>query len=418
MTNISDITKQTIKNLTDANIDATPKEYGKEFCKVAKQVDFTVEECNYFKTVLSKLSKNELEPFKDKKIQSLYDLIDILLQRVEVKSIDKMSFLMQQSLKPSISLSINDDLESFSIKIGDSPSLIFEESIQQEMEKFIEQRFEVDKEIVAKKTADIAKLVTLMSQYLEDAITSNKSGSSTVSNIKEEIQSMNLASSTKDELNTLQTKLVEAAISIENEMTSVTKSLEDGHSEVSALEEKVKELENELAQTKKESSIDHLTGLYTRRAYDKEIQRVEAEYTRDGQDYALVFFDLDHFKNVNDTHGHDCGDVVLKTFAQILLKLTRKSDIIGRYGGEEFVAIIKYTSENELIQYLTRVKKIVTTNKFKYKDLKLDITFSAGVDLRSKHSNYEDTIQQTDILLYQAKDEGRNRIIFASGKVI
>ena len=229
---------------------------------------------------------------------------------------------------------------------------------------------------------------------------------------------MNLADSTKEELNTLQTKLVRAAASIENEMSNVTKSLEYGHKEVSTLEQKVKELEKELTKTKKESSIDYLTGLYTRRAYDNEVQRVEAEYARDGQDYALVFFDLDHFKDVNDTYGHDCGDVVLKTFAQILLKLTRKSDIIGRYGGEEFIAIIKYTSKSELVQYLTRIKKIVTTNKFKYKNLKLDITFSAGVNLRSKHSNYEDTIQQTDTLLYQAKNEGRNRIIFTSGTVI
>ncbi len=418
MEEISNITKRTLTNLSNSNIDATPKAYEIEFCKVANNINLSIDECKYFKYALSQLSDDELKQRKDKKIESLYDLIDILLQRIEKKNIDKMSKLVQQSLKPSISLSISADLESFSIKIGDSPSLLFEKSIQQEMEKFIEERFEVDKKIVAQKTADIARLVTLMSKYLGDAIDSNKHGSSNVSNIKDEIESISVAGSTREELNQLQSKLVQAAITIENEMESVNKNLESGKSKVTALEDKIKQLESDLVQSKKESNIDHLTGLLTRRAYDIEIEKFEENYTRDGQDYAIVFFDLDHFKKVNDDYGHDCGDVVLRTFAQILLKLTRKTDIVGRYGGEEFVAAIRYHDEDELIKYLKRIKNLVTTNKFKYKDLKLNITFSAGVDLRSKHDNYIDTIQETDLLLYNAKDEGRNQIHLASGLVI
>ncbi len=418
MEQISNITKQTLLNLSDAGIDATPKAYTNEFCNIANDINLTVKECEYFKYALSKLTENELKQTSNGEVDNIYDLIDILLKRVESKNAQKMSEILQQSMKPSIALSISDDLSAFSIKIGDSPSLIFEESIQQEMEKFIEERFEVDKKVVAQKTADIARLVTLMSKYLGDAIDSSQNGSSTVSNIKDEIESISVAGSTKEELNKLQSKLVQAAITIENEMNTVNKNLEAGKGEVNALEDKIKKLEEELTQTKKESSTDHLTGLLTRRAYDKEIEKFEDTFIRDGQDYAIVFFDLDHFKSVNDNYGHDCGDVVLRTFAQILLKLTRKSDIIGRYGGEEFVAAIHYQNEEELVNYLSRVKKIVTTNKFKYKDLKLDITFSAGVDIRSKHTNYLDTIQQTDILLYNAKDEGRNRIILASGTVI
>ncbi len=416
MSKITEITKKTLLSLSSNNIDATPKAYETEFCKIAKNINLSVQECEYFQTALSKLSKDEL--LKNKNIKSIYDLIDVLLQRVESKNINQMSKLFQQSLKPSISLSINDDLNSFSIKIGDSPSLLFEESIQQEMEKFIEERFEVDKQIVAQKTADIAKLVTLMNQYLGDAIDSSKSGTENVENIKNEIESISTNGTTKDELNNLQSKLIQAAITIEDEMKLVNKNLQTGHGEISILEQKILKLEEELTQSKRESSTDHLTGLLTRRAYDKEIQKFEESYKRDKQDYALIFFDLDHFKKVNDDYGHDCGDIVLKTFAQILLKLTRKTDIVGRYGGEEFVAAVHYNNEDELVKYLTRVKSVVTTNKFKYNDLKLNITFSAGVDLRSKHQNYTDTIQQTDLLLYQAKDSGRNKILLASGTTI
>jgi diguanylate cyclase (GGDEF)-like protein len=100
------------------------------------------------------------------------------------------------------------------------------------------------------------------------------------------------------------------------------------------------------------------------------------------------------------------------------LKLTRKTNIVGRFGGEEFIAAIKYNDEYELKKYLKRVKTLVTTNKFKYENLKLNITFSAGVDLRSNHKSYEDTLKQTDTLLYNAKESGRNQIHLASGTII
>ncbi len=380
-------------------------------------INLSKEESEYFKYILKNLSKDELKN-SQKEPNSVYDLINILLKRVAKDNVGKISNLLSKSLQPSISLSISDDLESFSIKIGDSPSLIFEESIQQEMEKFIEERFEVDKKVVAQKTADIAKLVTLMSKYLGDAIDSSKNGSSNVGNIKDTIKSMDISGSTKDELNNLQTQLVQAAITIENEMNSVSKKLESGKSEVNSLEDKIKQLEEDLLASQKESSTDHLTGLLTRRAFDKEVKKFEESYVRENQDYAIVFFDLDHFKKVNDTHGHDCGDVVLKTFAQILLKLTRTTDIIGRYGGEEFVGVIKYNTEDELTKYLKRVKLAISSNKFIYKDLKLSITFSAGVDIRSSHTSYDNILKTTDDLLYKAKENGRNQIILASGTVL
>ncbi len=418
MEKISNITKQTLVNLAIKNIDATPKEYEKEFCNISKGMDLNIQECEYFNTILSKLTKNELENNKNKDIETIYDVIDILLQRVESKNIDKMSKLLQQSLKPSISLSFSNDLQAFSIKIGDSPSLIFEESIQQEMEKFIENRFEVDKKVVAQKTADIARLITLMSKYLGDAIDSNKNGSSNVANIKDEIQSISVAGSTKEELNKLQAKLVQAAITIENEMSAVNDNLSTGKNEVKKLESRIEELESELLETKEKSSKDHLTGTLVRSAYETEIERLDSIYKRGGQDFAIVFFDIDHFKKVNDDYGHDGGDVVLKTFASLLLKLTRDTDIIGRYGGEEFVAALHYNNIEELETYVTRIKSVVSKNKFLFNNHKIQITFSAGVELRSNNKSASQAISNADKSLYKAKNTGRNKIIFWNGKEI
>ena len=132
--------------------------------------------------------------------------------------------------------------------------------------------------------------------------------------------------------------------------------------------------------------------------------------------YAIIFFDLDHFKKINDTYGHSGGDMILSTFGKILNKYTRDMDIVGRYGGEEFIAIVHYNLKRELLQYIKRIKNIVTQNKFIYQDNKISITFSAGVTLRDDHKTYESALQKADMLLYEAKEAGRNKIIFEDGK--
>ena len=184
------------------------------------------------------------------------------------------------------------------------------------------------------------------------------------------------------------------------------------------LEQKVKSLEEELNKTKTENMRDHLTGLLTRKAFNDEIARIEASYNRLDTQYAVVFFDLDHFKNLNDTYGHECGDVVLSTFGKILNKSIREHDIVGRYGGEEFIAIIHFNLNRELLQFLKRIKSIVTENSFLYKDKKIKVTFSAGVAIRSNFDSYENSVQKADMLLYQAKENGRNKIVLENGTEI
>ena len=93
-------------------------------------------------------------------------------------------------------------------------------------------------------------------------------------------------------------------------------------------------------------------------------------------------------------------------------------DTVGRYGGEEFVALVSYTDQAELSHYLKRIKSIVTTNDFLYNQDKIRITFSAGVTLRGNHSSYDNAIKKADELLYEAKNQGRNQIRFEDGTII
>jgi diguanylate cyclase len=371
-----------------------------------------------FETILSKLSEDERNEAKLNNLDIPEKLIPLLLKRVHPQNVQQLAALIKQSVLPSICPKTDDEIDKLFSKIEKEPNLLFIQEIQDKIEDFINKRFERDKRVVIERTSDISKLVLLMEEYLNEAISSNGSSSKNVLNIKEKIQSINIQEDGLEALTKLQNELINAASSIEKEMITVTNKLETGKTKVQELEEKVKTLEDELTRTKTENMKDHLTGLLTRRAFSDEIKRIESAYERIKTQYAVVFFDLDHFKKLNDTYGHECGDVVLSTFGKILNKTVREHDLVGRYGGEEFVAVIHFNLNRELLQFLKRIKTIVTENSFLYKDKKIKVTFSAGVAIRSSYDTYENTLQKADMLLYQAKENGRNKIILENGMEI
>ena len=371
-----------------------------------------------FENILTQLSQEEKKEVISNNIDCPEKLIPLLLRRVHPQNVQQLAVLIKQSVLPSICPKTDDEIDQLFSEIEKEPNLLFIQEVQDKIEDFINKRFERDKKIVIERTSDISKLVLLMEEYLNEAISSNGSGSKNVLTIKEKIASINLQDNGFEALTKLQNELIHAASSIEKEMDTVTSKLQTGKSKVQELEEKVKTLEAELNRTKTENMRDHLTGLLTRRAFSEEIKKVESAYQRIQTQYAVVFFDLDHFKKLNDTYGHECGDVVLSTFGKILNKSVREHDIVGRYGGEEFVAIIHFNLNRELLQFLKRIKTIVTENSFLYKDKKIKVTFSAGVAIRSTYDTYENTLQKADVLLYQAKENGRNKIVLENGMEI
>ena len=160
---------------------------------------------------------------------------------------------------------------------------------------------------------------------------------------------------------------------------------------------------------------DGLTNLYVRDVLDIFLRKEIDNAKRQNSYVSFMLIDIDDFKKVNDTYGHECGDVVLSTFGKILEKSIRDIDLVARYGGEEFIAIIHFNLDRELLMLLKRIKSIVTENSFIYQDKKLKITFSAGVTIRNKYPTYDIALQKADSLLYKAKDSGRNKILLDNG---
>ncbi len=171
-------------------------------------------------------------------------------------------------------------------------------------------------------------------------------------------------------------------------------------------------LQNELYQTQTELKLDGLTQVYNRKAFDSEIKKALQIAQLSGNSSTLMLFDIDHFKNVNDTYGHPIGDKVLQHFAKMIVQnFPTRTDFVARYGGEEFVVLM---SDCDLTEAKEKAKKFVGQVRKEtmiFGPVSLKITVSIGVASSSPFGSVDDWIKRTDVLLYQAKEEGRDCFI-------
>ena len=155
---------------------------------------------------------------------------------------------------------------------------------------------------------------------------------------------------------------------------------------------------------------DKLTGLYNRFKIDKELSLQKDNIDRnDSYSCGLILIDIDYFKSINDTLGHLVGDCILKDISKLLKNNLRKTDIIGRWGGEEFLIILPFTSKDIAKKIAENLRVLIEENNFSYK-MNRKITISIGVTEFSKSKSVEDTLLLVDNLLYKAKENGRNRV--------
>lgn len=160
---------------------------------------------------------------------------------------------------------------------------------------------------------------------------------------------------------------------------------------------------------------DGLTGIYNRRYFEGRIKEEFDRNKRYGQSFSLCMFDLDHFKRVNDTCGHLYGDSVLQSVAEIITAAIRTSDILVRYGGEEFCLMLPETGLENAAATAERCRAAIQGYAFMYQNERLRITISLGVaELTDKVVSPESLIEKADQALYEAKRAGRNRVVMAT----
>ena len=155
------------------------------------------------------------------------------------------------------------------------------------------------------------------------------------------------------------------------------------------------------------SSVDGLTGLYNRHQFDINLNQECNRSQRYNAPFTLAMIDIDHFKNINDTYGHQFGDFVLKEISKIIQNTFRKTDIVFRYGGEEITIIMPETNSENAILPLEKLRKKIKKHNFNGKNVTVSI---GAADFNNDIKTSTDILKKADEMLYTAKENGRNQV--------
>jgi len=159
---------------------------------------------------------------------------------------------------------------------------------------------------------------------------------------------------------------------------------------------------------------DGLTGLYDRRHIEHLVRREISRAKRYGEPVAIAMADIDNFKRINDTFGHPFGDTVLKSIGAAFRAACREGDLVGRYGGEEFLFILSRTDREGAAAFAERIRLAAESLKFSARGKPLTVTVSVGAAVRDAHETWEDLLRSADDALYTAKRQGKNRVVLAN----
>lgn len=159
---------------------------------------------------------------------------------------------------------------------------------------------------------------------------------------------------------------------------------------------------------------DELTGLYNRRYFNDFMEFQISTHQRQNKPFSLIIFDIDFFKKINDSYGHLAGDFILKNFAEEVKKFIRKTDLVARIGGEEFVVVFPDTNSVIAKETIEKLRLRIEKMTFEFENQKINVTFSAGiVEFNKTFSDIQGLLDKADEALYKAKETGRNKVIIA-----
>ena len=165
-----------------------------------------------------------------------------------------------------------------------------------------------------------------------------------------------------------------------------------------------------LLHARHEASTDALTGLPNRRHLETQLYSRLEELRRSGIGFGLLFIDIDHFKQINDRHGHEVGDQVLRIVADTLSLSVRPFDMLGRWGGEEFLGVLPHTDLENLRAIAERLRVLVSYSRADTDNCTVTATISAGGTVAAPADSAESLLKRADHLMYVSKKNGRNRV--------
>ncbi len=188
-------------------------------------------------------------------------------------------------------------------------------------------------------------------------------------------------------------------------------ALEEQRNIAVSAEVKIKELETELTKLSEKVRVDQLTGTLNRRGLDDAFAIEIARAQRGETTLSVAMLDIDNFKNLNDTYGHEAGDMALKHLANVVKDTVRPTDIVARFGGEEFVILLPETDIEEAVSVISRLQRDLTKKFFLQNNERLLLTFSAGIAKFKLEEDQASVLHRADQAMYLAKKSGKNRVL-------
>ena len=248
----------------------------------------------------------------------------------------------------------------------------------------------------------IEAMLIELNQSMTDTRKDTKGCSVDMEKCMKELDSIEQEGWSVDKAMSMVRSLMSSAETIKNSSTYLDMTLESAQKEI-------KRLRTQLAESQQEALYDALTGLCNRRYFNSEIESKMAMDT-----LSLIIVDIDHFKKINDNHGHQMGDLVIKSVARKLQERCRETAQVFRYGGEEFAVIMpnaKLSSARQLADVMRRDIEKISVKDRRTGEVTFDITVSIGVAQRQGKESEIDFIERADKQLYEAKRLGRNRVM-------
>lgn len=254
---------------------------------------------------------------------------------------------------------------------------------------------------------DIAKLQATLGEQVIETISKNEEFGVVLEKTLDELRKIEDTS----ELENVRWKLIREVEKALGGHHDLADKLDTTHHYLQLYESDSRQLTDELTRVRLLSLTDELTGLPNRRAFMRRLEDEVARTQRYGFPLSFVLIDLDHFKAVNDQHGHSAGDEVLRVYSRNILSIFRHHDMVARYGGEEFAVLLPNTDSDGTIRALNKVRRRAGETRWQTNGTALDVpTFSAGVSLYKPGESAGAFIERADKALYRAKRLGRNRI--------
>jgi len=438
ITSLSELVIFLINNINREDVDAT-KEFASELVTYTKRVLQVIDMLPTKAKYIASKHLEFLEPFMNTEdlaklrnewleFMTVYDdsIVKKYKQKCGIKGVDLVEILPEIvkcfekddtdfnelvdaiifSLTPSYAGFMNDEVAILKKHLKEDASLVTSKNFSEELKILTKKRIKKDKEELRRKFVDIDKITEALSIKILNLLKTSNASSDEIKVISKELMKINM----NDNFEAVREKLITITVSLDKEINKFGEEIKKEHDEITLLKKKIEALENQLKEVKKEAKTDDLTNMLNKKALNEELEKQEQFFKRHGRNYSIIFFDIDHFKNVNDTYGHDAGDVILKSVGLLLNRYSRDIDIVGRFGGEEFIIIAPETDKEGARVFAEKIRKIIAKTKFMYKKTRINITISAGVADRKETNSKEETLKLADERLYKAKRGGRNRV--------